>query len=206
MQDVLQEVRKRAFGTRVHVLDDDQVVIDGVRYLGCTLWTDFELRIDSAFGTASDAATGIEAARRSMMDYQCINIVDGPSQHGHEPARRRLRPEDTLSIHRQQRERLRSSLEAPFEGLTVVVTHTAPHRGSLSDRFAGDWTSTAFVNELPQEFFKVPTLWVHWHTHASFDYRVGTCRVVANPRGYLTGRMKRPENLNFDDALVVTLP
>ena len=27
-------------------------------------------------------------------------------------------------------------------------------------------------------------LWTHGHTHDPFDYEVGTCRVVCNPRGY----------------------
>jgi hypothetical protein len=84
----------------------------------------------------------------------------------------------------------------------MVVTHHAPHRGSLAQRYADDWASGAFVNELPDTFFDVTVLWVHGHTHQQFDYRVRSCRVVSNPRGYVnwSGRI---ENKSFDSRLVI---
>ena len=87
----------------------------------------------------------------------------------------------------------------------MVVTHHAPHRGSLSARYADDWVSGAFVNELPDQFFGVPVLWVHGHTHQSFDYRVRACQVVCNPRGYMnwSGRI---ENQAFEPGLIVDVP
>jgi predicted phosphodiesterase len=206
MQDVQAQLRECASGTRLHVLDGDEAVIDGVRYLGCTLWTGFGLRIATPVGSVSDASRGIGAARRSMMDYRCIDILDDRNGDESQPARRRrLRPEDTLAIHREQREWLRCRLDEPFDGPTVVVTHTAPHRGSLAQRYAGDWVSTAFVDELPEAFFAAPRLWVHGHTHTSFDYRVGSCRIVSNPRGYVREDQARPENRDFDERLLVAL-
>ncbi|MCY1554175.1 hypothetical protein D9M68_907290 [compost metagenome] len=52
------------------------------------------------------------------------------------------------------------------------------------------------------EFFEVPSLWFHGHTHDSFDYRVGTCRVVCNPRGY-QNRHGEYENKHFNPRLMV---
>ena len=49
-----------------------------------------------------------------------------------------------------------------------------------------------------------PDLWIHGHTHTSFDYRVGRCRVLCNPRGYRLSHMPVPENQAFDAARVVT--
>ena len=211
-----------AAGPPVHVLDGNIVVIDGVRFVGCTLWTDFELRIDTADGPVSDPARGIAAARRSMVDYRVIDVLDvldavdakdrgpgidclGPvAARTGGPATRKLTPEDTLALHRTQRAWLQRALAEPFDGPTVVVTHHGPHRGSLAPRFAADWVSTAFINELPESFFDVPALWIHGHTHASFDYHVGGCRVLCNPRGYI-GRNALPENPRFDAGLVVDL-
>jgi Icc-related predicted phosphoesterase len=48
-----------------------------------------------------------------------------------------------------------------------------------------------------------PQLWLHGHTHDSFDYRVGATRVVANPRGYAPGG--QIENASFDPDLVIEL-
>jgi hypothetical protein len=46
-------------------------------------------------------------------------------------------------------------------------------------------------------------LWVHGHTHDSFDYRVGTTRVLCNPRGYARDGMV--ENPRFDPGLGVEI-
>jgi Icc-related predicted phosphoesterase len=207
MPDELAAMRRLAEASAsppVHLLDCDPVVIDGVRFVGCTLWTDFELRIDTAEGPVSDVARGIAAARRSMVDYRTIDVID-PSPAPGAPGTRKLNPEDTLALHCAQRAWLQQVLAEPFEGPTVVITHHGPHRRSLASRFAADWVSTAFINELPSSFFEVPVLWVHGHTHASADYRVGACRVLCNPRGYQVGRMAMPENPQFDAGLVVEI-
>ena len=58
------ELKSLARGSNVHVLERDAVDIDGVSFLGCTLWTDFAL-----FGTAE---RGRALARNTMTDYQVI--------------------------------------------------------------------------------------------------------------------------------------
>lgn len=182
----------------LHLLDGDEAVIDGVRFVGCTLWTDFGLRIDSPHGPTADAERARATALARMADYR---VIGWPDEAGGPP--RRLRVDDTLAMHRAQRSWLLDRLQRPFDGPTVVVTHHGPHRGSLAPRFAADWVSTAYLSELPDAFFRVPVLWVHGHTHTSRDYAVGDCRVLCNPRGYAVAGRPRPENADFDPALVV---
>jgi hypothetical protein len=184
----------------LHLLDCAEVQIDGVRFLGCTLWTDFELRIDTPNGAVSDRDRGIATAGRVMADYRTISWSDAMGA-----GTRKLTPYDTLRLHCQQRQWLQDRLAEPFAGATVVVTHHGPHRRSLAPRFAAEWVSTAYLSELPGSFFDEPLLWVHGHTHSSHDYRVGGCRVVCNPRGYQTAAMPLPENPAFRADLVVTL-
>jgi predicted phosphodiesterase len=186
----------------LHLLDCGQVLVDGVRFLGCTLWTDFGLPIDTPEGPRSDPQRGIDVASRRMADYRCIDWLDeAAAQAGTVP--RKLTPYDTLRLHRVQRAWLEAALAEPFEGRTVVVTHHGPHRASLAPRFAADWVSTAYLSELPRHFFELPVLWVHGHTHTSHDYQVGGCRVVCNPRGYATQGRAPPENPAFDPARVL---
>lgn len=85
------------------------------------------------------------------------------------PFKRALRPEDTVALHRAHRDWLSEKLRVPFEGPTVVVTHHGPHRGSLASAYAIDWLSGAFVSELPEEFFEVPSLWIQVPENDSFD-------------------------------------
>ena len=92
----------------------------------------------------------------------------------------------------------------PFDGKTVVVTHHAPRRESVAARYAADVVSAGSASDLPDAFFDVPVLWIHGHVHNSFDYVVGNCRVITNPRGYVrdTGM---PENYWFGPDLVIDL-
>ena len=219
----LEEMRKAADGTNVHVLHRDAVVIDGVRLLGATLWTDFALPVGNEgdpvdYHEQTDVARALAAANRYVVDFRAIQLED-PSipRHRREDVRRRtLRAEDTLAMHHVDRDWLRRELEAGHAGPTVVVTHHAPHRRSVAKRYRSDWVTPAFVSDLPETFFAgesiwvegrkqsvgAPALWVHGHTHTAFDYQVAGCRVVSNPRGY---RMRNSawENTLFDPGLVI---
>ena len=223
MQPALAAMQDAAKGSQVHALDCAEVIVDGVRFLGATLWTDFALPIDSPSGAYAHAPRALSTAQKSLSDFRTIRtkesaqpIADGDEwstpatpatlDFGIERGARLLTPEDTLALHLAHRDWLACRLAEPFDGKTVVVTHHAPHRNSLAAQYADDWLSPAFVSELPAEFFEIPELWIHGHTHASFDYRVGKCRVVCNPRGYLLGRIRdRPENPQFNPSLVIEI-
>ena len=195
-----------AAGSNAHPLDSGEVVLNGVRFLGTTLWTDFALAVETDAGPISDVPRAMAAARWRMSDYKTIRIAENVARSGFANSvkrrKRRLTPEDTAALHHAQRQWLADRLAEPFDGATVVVTHHAPHRGSLLSKYAKHWLSGAYVNELPDSFFEVPALWVHGHLHDQLDYRVGNTRVVCNPRGYASSF--EPElNPAFQPALVI---
>jgi predicted phosphodiesterase len=196
-------MRNAAAGSNVHLLAPGCVVLEGVRFLGCTLWTDFQLAVGGdEVGALESKARAMAAAKRSMNDYALIRIQDSGGFRRHP---RPLEPADTLAIHHAERTWLLEKLQAPFDGLTVVVTHTGPSDGSVAPKYAADWCTPAFVSHLPDEFFDVPVLWIHGHTHTRFDYQRGGCRVVSEPRGY---RMRDGswENPAFDGKFVIEVP
>jgi len=131
-----------------------------------------------------------------LADYVAIDFGDTAADA------RQLAPSDTLALHNAERAWLAARLSAPFAGVTVVVTHHAPCSGSVASMWASDWLTPAFVSELPDAFFDVPALWIHGHTHTSFDYRRGRARILCNPRGYVR-RDGSSENPLFDSGLVV---
>lgn len=211
MSNTLMDLRRASAGTNFHTLDCSELVVGGVRFLGCTLWTDFALRIDTAAGPRSDAARSAREARRVLADFRAIRVLEddeaGSSNGRRRSTQRPFTPQDSVDLHRAHRAWLWEKLQEPVAVPTVVATHHAPHRGSLAPQYAADWVSGAFVNELPLDFFEVPSLWVHGHTHTSFDYRVGRCRVISNPRGYMLGsHPQTPENEHFDPTLVIEVP
>jgi predicted phosphodiesterase len=174
-------LKHAAQGSNVRVLDCEEAVLGGVRFLGCTLWSDFEL-----YGAAwRDSA--IDAVRRIAPDFRVIRFGDRP-----------FAPDDWLALHRTHRAWLEERLAASFAGPTVVVTHFLPHPGSIAPKFASHALNPAFASRL-ETLVGRASLWIHGHTHAASDYRVGAARVVCNPRGYLG------EPTGFRADLVVTL-
>ena len=177
------------------------------RVLGTTLWTDFDL-----YGTDEETrAISIAAAERVMLDYRGLIQVtwtagnEANAQTLQDNTPRNLTPADTLALHRHARGWLESELAKPFASKTIVVTHHAPHRRSLAERYAADLASAGFVNDLPSLVREPVALWVHGHTHTAFDYVENGTRVVCNPRGYLDRRTRALENAAFAWTKVVEI-
>ena len=152
---------------RIHLLDDDCVTLHGVRFVGGTLWTDYGLHGEAGREQA------MTLAKRYVTDYRLVQVAEG------EP----FTPAASIALHRATRELIARTLARPADGPTVVVTHHAPHPGSVAPRFAGHPVNPAFVNDLTA-LMGPAALWIHGHTHDSFDYTVGGTRIVANPAGY----------------------
>jgi predicted phosphodiesterase len=192
-EQVRIDLRREATGTAVRFLDNDAVTLGDVRFLGSTLWTDYRVS-----GDPQPAA--MEAAEATVLDHQRIGTRLGP-----------LRAAQALDEHSRSRDWLRRELSRSGAARTVVITHHAPHPGSIHPRYAGNPVNGAFVSDLT-ELVGHADLWLHGHVHDSFDYRVGGCRVVCNPRGYAQNRktVSDPgdllfENLAFRPDLVIDL-
>lgn len=162
----VQSAMRAAAGDAVDLLDCTGTVVDGVRFLGCTLWTDYSL------AGAAERPAVIEGAREHNPDYQKIRFGS-----------RAMAPEDAIALCSRHRSWLTAELARPFTGRTVVITHFAPHRRSIAPQYAGHRANPSFVVDL-EEAVGAPALWIHGHTHTCFDYRVRGTRVVCNPRGY----------------------
>jgi predicted phosphodiesterase len=176
------EMRKAAEQCGVHFLEQDAVVLNGVRFLGTTLWTDFALM------GAGLASVAMHTAARCMPDFRVIRIG---ASHGQAVKADKfetwnagiLQPADTVLLFKRSREWLAGKLAEPFNGTTVVVTHHLPSARSVAQRFEQDPVSAAFASNL-DHLVQQADLWVHGHTHDSFDYTINKSRVVCNPRGY----------------------
>lgn len=158
------------------MLNDDQVVIDSIRFLGSILWTEFAL-----FGEA-DKFFAMQTARQRMTDF---SIIQNNGQQ--------FTPEDAIRLHTASRDWLAAMLAEFFDGETVVVTHHAPSSRSVHPRYARDLLTPAFASNLEGLMgCDRAAVWIHGHMHESFDYEIYGTRVVCNPRGY------SPEALNSE--------
>ena len=184
----IPEVRRTlAHSAREHgiqLLDQDTRVIGGVRFAGATLWTDFAL-----FGVErKDLA--MAASAKLMRDFKVIHNADGNV----------FTPADSCALFAEQHAWLASVLKIPFDGPTVVITHHAPTPRSVHPRFAQSLVSAAFASDCTALMGQA-VLWIHGHTHDSFDYTVDGTRVLCNPRGYCPQGVV--ENPDFNPSLCV---
>src|SRR6185295_17256642 len=127
------ELRSHATGTRIHVLDNDEVVVGNVRFLGTTLWTDFDLFGDDMRGAAMAEAQSL------MRDFSRIRIGESDD--------RVFSPEDAAALFERDARWLDGKLDTRHDGPTVVITHHAPSRHSIHPRFARSLLTASFVSD-----------------------------------------------------------
>ncbi len=177
-----EKLRWQAEQRGIHFLENESVEIGGVRFLGCTLWTDFLLGGDDARARA--------AAAQVMADYRKIRLS---------PEYRRVRPEDTAGWHARSRRWLEEQVRAGATAGAVVVTHHAPSLRSVPPEYRADPVTAAFASGLDELVERSgAAVWVHGHTHHCVDYAIGGTRVLANQRGYPDEGVTA-----FDPALVI---
>jgi len=168
----------------IHILMDDAITLDSVRYLGGTLWTNL------AVGTHS-RAHALKSARQGMNDYK--RIRRRPSgKHKY------IRTLDTIQLHSLTFRFLHDQLRRPAAMPTVVVTHHAPHPQSLPDQFMYlRWCYTN--NMIDMLHLQGPDVWIHGHLHNRADYSLYRTRIVCNPRGHIEEDSSR----TFDPSFLI---
>ena len=182
---LLDQMRKKADALHIHFLERNAIEIEGVRILGCTLWSNFAL-----YGGSMTQAMAMTAARRSINDYVVIT-ARGAQQ---------LEPRDTANIHRQSAFWLGEELAKPFDGKTVVATHFAPHRKCVAPQHEGNSITPYFVSDMSHLMEKHRIdVWCHGHTHTNTDFIAeGGCRVISNQLGYPGERDRTQGGIVFE--------
>ncbi|MCO3557172.1 metallophosphoesterase [Pseudomonas aeruginosa] len=175
----VEKSRQKA-ASHIHVLEQDVFIRDGVRFLGCTGWTDF--------AATGDVTAASAVARDTMTDFK---VIRAGSNY------RRLRTDDVATRSRQAKEWLSTELDKPFAGRTVVITHHSPLVGVGGHEQDGHLTG-AYCNNWPSLVMKADA-WIFGHTHHSIDVEIGGCRLISNPKGYPL------EQTGFDACKIVEI-
>lgn len=198
---ILDELRAKAKELDIHFLENDSVIIHGVRFLGCTLWTDFDghspEEIYLAWATLNDYKYIFCRKWWSNEQYRegALKLMQPDSLFGFDPEY--FSPTVAFVLHKQSLAWLQQQLDQHYDGQTVVVTHHAPTMRST--------TNAAYGSNL-EYFLKNNSgkidLWCHGHIHNTLDYEVSGVRIVCNARGYPT-----PNGLSteFDEKKLICL-
>ncbi|MAX81778.1 MAG: phosphoesterase [Crocinitomicaceae bacterium] len=166
----LKKIKALAENTNIHVLENDAIEIDEIKFHGATLWTNFSL-----FGNPKTYGM---ICQDKMNDYKLIR---------RDPSYSKLRTLDTFSIHNQSIKWLTNSLMESNSKYNIVVTHHAPSIQSIPEVFKEDPMSAAYASNLEELILtSKPDYWIHGHIHTPVRYAIGETTVICNPHGYLS--------------------
>jgi predicted phosphodiesterase len=181
----------------LHILDKEIVTIDDVTFIGGTLWTDM------------NKEDGITLYHMSSMMNDFIKVSNGKIQNGiqaedDKPYYRikRLTPEDVVVDHKSMLEYIRIIVEGKQDQKFVVVGHHAPSKLSTKPKYQDDYIMNGgYSSDLSEFILDHPQIkmWTHGHTHDTFDYMIGSTKVVCNPRGYIKYEQRADE---FDPNII----
>jgi len=159
-----------------------------VRFIGTTLWSDFDALGPSEVAATVPAPPGVagtglltQQLRARDKAFRAANYYlkkTGGTRHGLPMLAEAVREQALLC-----QDWLVKALAEPFDGTTVVVTHFAPSLLSADPRYGLTPGSAGFCNAL-DDLLPYAQLWLHGHLHAPNNYVKNGCRVIANPLGY----------------------
>lgn len=164
----------------INLLSRASVILDNVRFIGCTLWTDYQL--------LENPIASMKRADRELEDHLLIYYRESPDDRGYS----RFTPRLAVVEHRLDLTFINRELAKAHDGPTVVVTHHAPHPNSIQPQCRSSLLSAAFASDLSDTINKYqPDLWIHGHDHGYHDCWVGRTRIFANQAGHPNPSLKK---------------
>jgi DNA repair exonuclease SbcCD nuclease subunit len=151
----------------IYFLEKDVKVIDGMPFLGCTLWSDLN---------KGDPLT-MHMVSELVNDHRLIHVETAKY--------RKVKALDTLHRHYEHLNWLKETV--PQYDKCVVVGHYGPSHLSIHPKFKDEYhINGAYCSDLSEFILDHPQikLWTQGHTHHAFEYVLGETTVACNPRGY----------------------
>jgi len=154
----------------IHLLDRDAKEIDGVHFIGGTMWTDCN---------KGDPMT-LYHLEHCMSDFRVIRIAGENFK--------KFLPMRTVMEFTKTRDYFKTVIDnLPKDSKIVVCSHHAPSHLSIHEMYKHDkLMNGGYSSDLSEFILDRPQIraWTHGHMHNCFDYQVGDTRVMCNPHGY----------------------
>jgi len=161
------QAKAQELGGKVQVLHNQTMTVEGIKFIGATLWTDYAL--------LGNQPLSMMIAEQSMNDFRYASYDLYSKLRGYHLV--------------QEHSKSRDFIESEIGENTVVITHHAPSEKclQLNDRIV-DNLSPAYASNLNSLVaYGGAKVWCFGHTHHNVDFTLGNTRVVSNCRGYEPG-------------------
>lgn len=179
----------KQLGSNFHFLNQSSVIINskdsslssGIEFYGTTLWSNVDL---------SNNTNNRFKLYKDFKHIRKNSIYD------------RITPLDYINLYNQDIVKLNEFLDSKSDFKRIIITHHLPSYKSVSEKYKYNPFNDFFASNLDNLVLKHTEsikLWIHGHTHSSFDYNIGNTRILCNPRGYID------ENTEFKHDLIVEL-
>lgn len=156
--------------------------IEDTRFIGATLWTDFENGDPLCMYTCGSGMNDFRAIKDSSYRFT-----------------KTFTPEQALERHYNHRNSIFDKVSLTKNLKIVIMTHHAPSYQSISRKYRINNMNGAYYSDLESEILETsPNLYLHGHMHQPFNYLIGETRVVCNPRGY-----NGYEETNYNSRLII---
>lgn len=188
--------------TNIHVLEKETLTLDDITFVGGTLWTDMNKGDDLTMMHIGRSMNDFAIIHNSnhmisykspiyQMDEQDEPIFDEKGQWKILKYEFKQRPSKlTVESVVEEHNKMLQYIDVVTKDSTkkfVVCGHHAPSKLSTKPKYQKDvLMNGGYSSDLSQFMLDRPQIkvWTHGHTHDTFDYMIGSTRVVCNPRGY----------------------
>lgn len=184
---LIDQLRLATVDTKVNVLYNDSIIIDGVKFIGATLWTDLNYFRGQDEILRNPPPKRLKDYRNILWDRETNWTVN-----------------HVLNEHKKSLQFIKRELQENLNGVNIVISHHAPCGLSIETKFRNCSNTFNYVSRLENDIRELqPTKWLHGHLHGGSNYYIGNTHVVSNPRGYkMNGEF---ENRNFLPDLLLEI-
>lgn len=152
------------------------VVINGFKFIGATLWTDF-----------AGKETHFSDVKNISNDFKYIKSAhSGFSKY---------KPKNWLYEHISDIQWIKKEVDNSQDMPVIIVTHHSPYSKAVDPIDDPQNIYSKFYTSNQDDFIiRNPNIkmWIHGHIHAPFDYILGETRIYSNPMDYDIYEDKKP--------------
>jgi Icc-related predicted phosphoesterase len=173
-------IYREAFSSHkmIHFLENDYIDIDGVRFIGATLWTGFPLH--SPKYTLEEVMT---YAKDNVSDFSLIADETNPLKM--------FTPMIAKTLFNESKAEIIKILEQSNPKKCVVVTHFPPAKQVLHPLYPPDLVTSYFTTDCLDIINTYqPAYWFYGHNHWSDRTSIGSTKLVSNQFCYPNERWK----------------